>query len=46
MLPIKESLLRHGYDTSIQDNNTENYATAVAEQGPDTNHTKLWWDIN
>lgn len=38
--------VRHGYDTSIQDNNAENYATAVAEQGPDTNHTKLWWDIN
>lgn len=38
--------VRHGYDSSIQDNNAENYAAAVAAQGPDTNHTKLWWDKN
>lgn len=38
--------VRHGYDAAIQDNNADNYATALEAQGPDTNHTKLWWDKN
>jgi len=38
--------VRHAYDGSVGDNNPDNYAAVVASQGPDTLHTKLWWDKN
>ncbi|MGB0878944.1 MAG: SusD/RagB family nutrient-binding outer membrane lipoprotein [Polaribacter sp.] len=38
--------VRHSYSSAVADNNPDNYATMVSAQGPDTNHTKLWWDVN
>jgi hypothetical protein len=38
--------VRHAYSSSVVDNNPTNYAAVVAAQGPDNNHTKLWWDKN
>lgn len=32
------------YPTSEQSNNAENYAAAVAAQGPDVLTTRVWWD--
>lgn len=37
---------RHGYSSSVEDNNSENYATMVSQQGPDNLYTKLWWDVD
>lgn len=33
---------RHGYSSSVEDNNSDNYATMVSQQGPDNLYTKLW----
>lgn len=38
--------LRHAYSSSVSDNNPDNYAKVIQEQGEDTNYTKLWWDKN
>ena len=38
--------LRNAYDSSVEDNNTTNYAAEVTAQGRDNLHTKLWWDKN
>lgn len=38
--------VRHSYDPQVEINNPTNYADVVSMQGPDTNHTKLWWDKN
>lgn len=38
--------VRDAYDSSVEDNNSANYAAVVASQGPDDLHTKLWWDRN
>lgn len=38
--------VRDAYDSSVQDNNSANYAAAIAAQGADDLHTKLWWDKN
>jgi hypothetical protein len=38
--------VRLAYDSSVQDNNQENYSTIIATQGADNLHTKLWWDVN
>lgn len=32
------------YATSEQSNNPENYAAAIASQGPDVLTTRVWWD--
>lgn len=37
---------RHGYSSSVEDNNSDNYATMVSQQGPDNLYTKLWWDVD
>lgn len=37
---------RMSYSTSEQTNNPENYAAAVAAQGPDELTTRVWWDAN
>jgi hypothetical protein len=37
--------VRAGYDPSIQNNNSDNYAKVLSSQGPDNLHTRLWWDI-
>jgi hypothetical protein len=34
------------YSTSEQSNNPENYAAAIARQGPDELTTRVWWDVN
>ena len=38
--------VRDAYDSSIEDNNSANYASIISIQGPDNLHTKLWWDKN
>jgi hypothetical protein len=38
--------VRAAYDSSVQDNNSANYADVVSSQGPDNLHTRLWWDVN
>jgi len=38
--------LRHGYTSTVEDNNATNYATMVSQQGPDNLYTQLWWDVN
>jgi len=38
--------VRHAYSSAVADNNADNYAAVIAAQGPDNNHTKLWWDKN
>lgn len=38
--------VRHAYDSSVEDNNKENYDAILAIQGQDDLHTKLWWDKN
>lgn len=38
--------VRLAYDSSVQDNNQENYSTIIGIQGTDDLHTKLWWDVN
>ncbi|MCG1035701.1 SusD/RagB family nutrient-binding outer membrane lipoprotein [Polaribacter sargassicola] len=38
--------VRLAYDSSVQDNNSENYNTIISLQGTDNLHTKLWWDVN
>ena len=38
--------LRHGYTSTVEDNNATNYATMVSQQGPDNLYTNLWWDVN
>ena len=43
---VQKIPVRHAYDGSVGDNNPVNYAAVVASQGPDTLHTKLWWDKN
>lgn len=37
---------RLSYSESEQTNNPENYAAAVARQGPDELTTRVWWDVN
>lgn len=36
---------RMSYSESEQTNNPENYAAAVARQGPDELTTRVWWDV-
>ncbi len=43
---VQKIPVRHAYDGSVGDNNPDNYADVIASQGPDTLHTKLWWDVN
>ena len=43
---IQKIPVRHSYSSTIGDNNPDNYATVITEQGTDDNHTKLWWDVN
>jgi len=38
--------VRDAYDSSVPDNNPENYAAIISAQGTDDLHTKLWWDVN
>lgn len=38
--------VRDAYDSSVEDNNPENYAAINSAQGTDDLHTKLWWDVN
>lgn len=38
--------VRDAYDSSVEDNNAENYSKVISIQGPDNLHTKLWWDKN
>ncbi|MDG1719853.1 MAG: SusD/RagB family nutrient-binding outer membrane lipoprotein [Bacteroidia bacterium] len=38
--------VRDTYDSSVEDNNSANYASIISIQGPDNLHTKLWWDKN
>lgn len=38
--------LRDAYDSSVQDNNPDNYSAINAAQGIDDLYTKLWWDVN
>lgn len=37
---------RMSYSTSEETNNPENYAAAIAAQGPDELTTRVWWDVN
>jgi hypothetical protein len=37
--------VRYAYDSSVEDNNSDNYAAIIAIQGTDDLHTKLWWDV-
>lgn len=37
---------RMSYSEGDQVNNPENYAEAVARQGPDELTTRVWWDVN
>lgn len=34
------------YSESEQSNNPDNYAAAIAAQGPDELTTRVWWDVN
>ena len=38
--------VRLAYDPSVETRNKENYDAIISQQGPDTPHTKLWWDVN
>jgi hypothetical protein len=38
--------VRDAYSSSVEDNNSANYAAVIASQGVDNLHTKLWWDKN
>ena len=38
--------VRDAYDSSVEDNNKENYSKVISIQGPHNLHTKLWWDKN
>ncbi len=37
--------VRNGYSALTRSLNAENYNQAVSIQGPDTQDTKLWWDV-
>ncbi|MEX0647636.1 MAG: SusD/RagB family nutrient-binding outer membrane lipoprotein [Balneolaceae bacterium] len=43
--PSGEIPVRHVYPSTEAQLNTSNYEAAVAEQGPDTPDTNLWWDV-
>ena len=38
--------VRDAYDSSVQDNNPDNYQAIITAQGADDLYTKLWWDVN
>ncbi len=38
--------VRLAYDSSVEDNNKDNYDAIIAIQGTDDLHTNLWWDVN
>lgn len=45
-IPLNELPVRLQYPTSEINLNGENYSQAIAEQGPDDQTTKIWWDVN